>query len=298
MLRAAAAVLFLLALGVSGCAGGSDDGTFTYDDAAELSVESGSLVEDGPVAVREISYASGDRRVEGYLAAPARASGRLAAAVYLHGAGGDREQLLDLAKRLARRGAVALTLTLPSGSATPPAGSTAEETLRWQHDTIVADVVAVRRAFDLLGDDSRVDADRLGLVGWSFGGRLAALVAGADDRVRATALMSAGAAPVSEYVAAAPAELRDDIEEVLTPIDPLALIAEAEGDVFLQAGRSDSVVPERALRALADAAPEGAKLSWYRAEHDLDERARRDQLEWLGERLEITGPAPGAATGT
>ena len=37
-----------------------------------------------------------------------------------------------------------------------------------------------------------------------MGGRLASLVAGVDDRVRATVLMSVGAAPVSEYVDAAP----------------------------------------------------------------------------------------------
>lgn len=295
-----ALLALLLALTVSGCGGyDAGDGTFAYDADASFALEQGAPLEGSePLDVRPISFASGSGRVEGYLVAPPGGEEAVPAVVYLHGSGGDRSQLLPLASWLAARGAVALTLTLPSGRKTPPGGVTAEETLRWQGDTIVADVVAVRRALDVLAADERVDPDRLGLVGWSFGGRLGALVAGVDDRVRATALMSAGAAPVSEYVAAAPAELRDEVEATLTPIDPLSRIAEAEGAVLLQAGRSDSVVPRDALQALADAARDGARLTWYDAEHDLDDRARREQLDWLQEQLRISGPrVAGAETG-
>lgn len=298
MLRAALLGL-LVALLVTGCGGASaDDDTFAYDAEAPLALETGAQLADGrPLDVREISFASGGEQVGGVLVAPPRGEGRVPAVVYLHGSGGDRTQLLPLASSLAARGAVALTLTLPSGDATPPAGLSAEETLRWQRDTIVADVIAVRRALDVLAADERVDPERLGLVGWSFGGRIGALVAGIDGRLRATTLMSAGAAPVAEYAAAAPADLRDDVEEVLTPIDPLSRIGEAKGAVFLQAGRSDSVVPASALQALADAAPDDSRITWYDAEHQLDERANRDQLDWLAARLEVDGPrVAGAAT--
>jgi dienelactone hydrolase len=291
MLRAALLGL-LVALLATGCGGASaDDDTFAYDTEAPLALETGAQLADGrPLNVREISFASGGERVDGVLVAPPRSEGRVPAVVYLHGSGGDRTQLLPLASSLATRGAVALTLTLPSGDAAPPAGLSAEETLRWQRDTIVADVVAVRRALDVLAADERVDPERLGLVGWSFGGRIGALAAGVDERLRATTLMSAGAAPVSEYAAAAPADLRDDVEEVLTPIDPLTRIGEAQGALLLQAGRSDSVVPEAALRALADAAPDDAELRWYDTDHDLDDRAHGEQLAWLSTKL---GLSPG-----
>jgi len=302
MPRPAVALALLVALLAVGCggSGGGGDPTFAYDTDAPLDLEEGApLPEERPLDVRLVSYRSGDGRVEGYLVAPpGRREEGLPAVVYLHGSGGDRAELFPLASMLAARGAVALTLTLPSGSATPPSGVPPEETLRWQRDQIVGDVVAVRRGLDLLAEDERVDPDRLGLVGWSFGGRLGALLAGVDDRIRATVLMSAGAAPVSEYVTAAPADLRDDVEEVLTPIDPLSRIGDAKGDILLQAGRSDSIVPNTALRALADAAPKGTRLRWYAAEHDLDESARRDQLDWLQERLGIDGPpVAGADTG-
>jgi dienelactone hydrolase len=278
--------LVLLAVFLPGCGGSAPnrDDTFAYDTAAALEVETGTRLDGEQPDVRPLSYASGDGRVEGYRVAPVGGDA-LPGVVYLHGSGGDRSQMLPLAERLVARGAVALTLSLPSAGATPPSGLTPEQTLRWQRDTIVADVVAVRRALDVLAADDRIDPDRLGLVGWSFGGRLGALVAGADDRLRATVLMSAGAAPVSEYVAAAPSDLRDDVEEVLPPIDPLSRIAEAEGAILLQAGRMDSVVPADALQALADAAPDTAELRWYEAEHQLDDRARSEQVDWLEEHL-------------
>jgi uncharacterized protein len=281
-----AVVGVLPALLLAGC--GGQDGLFDYDSDAPLEIQRGTALDRDALVVRGVTYASAGDRVAGYLVSPPRGDGRLPAVVYLHGAGGDRSQLLPLAEQLAARDAVALTLTLPSGSAEPPAGMTPAETLRWQRATIASDVVAVRRALDLLAADERVDRQRLGLVGWSFGGRVGALVAGVDDRVRATALMSVGALPVSEYVAAAPGELRDDIEEVLPEIDPLTQIANAKGAVLLQAGRSDSIVPERALKALADAAPEGTRLAWYDAGHELDPRAHREQLDWLADQLAIS----------
>ena len=75
--------------------------------------------------MQDVSYASGDDRVEGYLVSPSSTSGKLPAVVFLHGAGGDREEQLDTAVKLAKRGAVALTITAPSGAKTPPAGATA-----------------------------------------------------------------------------------------------------------------------------------------------------------------------------
>ena len=287
MRRAVALVLAVAAL-AAGCGGSTESDPFATGDAP-LDVELGPqrTVEDG-VVVRQVVYRSGEDRVAGYLVAPAAATeGGAPAVLYLHGAGGDREEQLDAAVRLAREGAVGLTITAPSGGKSPPAGATAERTLRWQRDTIVGDVVAARRGLDLLADDDRVDPERLGLVGWSMGGRLATIVAGIDERVRAAVLMSTGAVPVAEYVAAAPEELRDDVEAVLPAIDPLSHVDDVQGALLVQAGRSDSVVPQRALQAVVDAAPGGTTVEWYATDHALDERAAPDRVAWLADRLEL-----------
>ena len=283
MRRAVVLLLALTAL-VAGCGGETESGPFATGDAA-LDVELGpERTEDG-VVVRQVVYRSGEDRVGGYLVTPAATDERVPAVLYLHGAGGDREEQLDVAVRLARKGAAGLTITAPSRGKAPPAGATVEETLRWQRDTIVADVVAARRGLDLLADDDRVDPDRLGLVGWSMGGRLATIVAGVDERVRAAVLMSTGAGPVAEYVAAAPDELKDDVEAVLPEIDPLSHVDDIRGALLVQAARADSVVPQRALQAVIDAAPDDATVEWYATDHALDEQATRDRLAWLGEQL-------------
>ena len=284
MRRALVLLLALTAL-AAGCGGETESGPFATGDAP-LGVELGPerTVEDG-VVVRQVAYRSGEDRVGGYLVAPAAAEKPAPAVLYLHGAGGDREEQLDAAVRLAREGAAGLTITAPSRGKSPPAGATPEETLRWQRDTIVADVVAARRGLDLLADDDRVDPERLGLVGWSMGGRLATIVAGVDDRVRAAVLMSTGAVPVAEYVAAAPEDLRDDVEAVLPEIDPLSYVDDIQGSLLVQAGRADSVVPQRALGAVVDAAPDDATVEWYATDHALDARALDDRVAWLAERL-------------
>ena len=283
MRRAVVLLLALTAL-VAGCGGESESGPFATGDAP-LDVELGPQRTEGGVVVRQVVYRSGEDRVGAYLVKPASTDGRVPAVLYLHGAGGDREEQLQAAVRLARQGAAGLTITAPSRGKSPPAGATAEETLRWQRDTIVADVVAARRGLDLLADDERVDPDRLGLVGWSMGGRLATIAAGVDERVRAVVLMSTGAVPVAEYVSAAPAELKDDVEAVLPDIDPLSHVDDIRGALLVQAARADSVVPQRALQAVIDAAPDDATVEWYATDHALDEQATRDRLAWLGEQL-------------
>jgi dienelactone hydrolase len=286
--RAPAALGALAALALlAGCGGGSASDPVADDQGAPLALERGTKTERDGVEVEEISYASGDDRVEGYLVSPPDTDGKLPAVVFLHGSGDDRTEQLDTAVALAKRGAVAMTITAPSRGKTAPPGATGEELVRWQGGTIAADVVAARRAFDVLTADDRVDDDRLGLVGWSMGGRLASIVAGTDDRVRATVLMSVGAAPVEAYVQNAPAELQDVVREALEPIDPLSHVGDATGAILVQAGRQDSIVPRAALEAVVDAAPEGTKVEWYPADHALNDQARSDRLDWISDQLGV-----------
>lgn len=290
-MRRAALLGIVAAALLAGCGGGGDtssDDPLSYDDGAPLALQERTRSGRDGIVVQDVSFESGDDRVEGYLVAPQAPTGKLPAVVFLHGAGGSRDEQLGTAVKLARRGVIALTITAPSRGKAPPQGTTGDDLVRWQGGTIAADVIAARRAFDLLTADDRVDGGRLGLVGWSMGGRLAALVAGVDDRVRATVLMSAGAAPVEAYVEGAPAELQAVVREVLEPIDPLTRIDDARGAVLVQAGRRDAIVPRAALEAVIAAAPRGTKVEWYPTGHALNGQAETDRLDWLAREL---GPA-------
>jgi dienelactone hydrolase len=310
--RAAAVALATAAFaaGAAGC-GGSDEtaqttrpatarSPFAYDASRPLAFRNDGRVNSPyPIAVDDVSYATPSGRVAAYLAWPGRAR-KLPAVIYLHGSGEGRERFLLPAVWAAGRRAVGMTLTLPSSNAgAPPAGLTPTQSLARDRRIFASDVVAVRRAVDLLQSLPQVDPKRIGLVGWSLGARVAAVTAGAEPRVRAAVLMSGGSLPVSAYVGQAPASLRPQVRRSLTQIDPLRWLARAHpGSVMLQDGRRDEIVPRAALVALQKAAPPGSVVRWYPAGHELDAQVYRDQLEFLARKLPIDGPrVPGARTG-
>jgi len=286
---------------LAGCGGGAGEETsssvFAYDDSAPTRLQdAGRVNQDYPIAVRDVSFAIPDGRTQAFLAVPPGEEPK-PAVVYLHGQGGDRSDLLVPATWLAARGAVTLALTAPS-STVQRSEATGVDGLREERDLAVADVVAVRRALDALATRQDVDPDRLGFVGYSAGARTGAVLAGVEPRLDALVLMSAGASPVAEYVAAAPADLKQDVEAVLGEIDPLRYAAvDRDRMVLLQIGRSDEVVPPEALEEMAGAMS-GAEVRRYDAGHSLNDDAYREHLEWLAGELEITGPpVPGTQTG-
>jgi len=298
--------LLAVLVGVTAGCGGSGahvataSGPFGYDASQPLGFADRGRVNNGyPIAVEDVSYTSGKDRIAAYLVRPPRKHGRLPAVVYLHGAQGDRQELLVPATWIAARGAIALTMTAPSTAAREPRGLKGVSFLRWQTDIQKRDVVAVRRAIDLLAARKDVDPKRIGFVGWSAGSHTGGILAGVEPRLRAIVLMSCGVAPVSEYTSVAPAALRVPIRRYLGSIDPLRYVRRARaGSVFVEDGRTDTVVPHAALLTFINATPRGTKIRWYDAGHALNDPAYRDQLDWLTSRLGVDGPkVAGAATG-
>jgi dienelactone hydrolase len=290
----------ILAVAAAGCGGGAvvDEGPFAYDAGQPPAVTDRGVVDgDYPIPVHDISYDSRGDTVEAFLAVPP-GGGAWPAVVYVHGAGSTRDSMIGPALWLAGRGAVTLAITAPSSAAEPPAGLTALDRLEWERSLEIRDVVAVRRAVDLLRERADVDPDRLGYVGWSAGARAGAILSGVEQRLKAFVLISGGSAPVSDFVKAAPPELKAGVEQTMSSIDPLRYIARARpGSILLQDGRRDRVIPRKALEALIAAAPDGSEVHWYDADHALGPVAYSDHMQWLADRLKIDGPpVPGAKT--
>src|SRR4051812_42725346 len=222
--------------------------TFAYDRSQPLEyVNRGRIsARADPIEVEDVSYRSGRLVIEGYLVLP-RGRGARPAVILVHGSGGDRNELLAQARRLAARDVVALTITEPSTSNPPARGGSVTESLRRLQAGQVRDVVAVRRAVDLLQSLPRVDPKRIGYLGWSAGARGGTFVAASEPRVKALALLSAGAAPISAYVANPPPALRRQGGRLPTRIHPHPYLPPA------RAGRP----PLRDGGGGADAPPEG-----------------------------------------
>jgi dienelactone hydrolase len=288
------------ACGGSGAHVAAASGLFGYNASQPLRfVDRGRVNKDYPIAVEDVSYTSGKDRVSAFLVRPPGKHGKLPAVVYLHGAQGDRQELLVPATWIAARGAIALTITAPSTAAPEPRGLKGVAFLRWQTEIQKRDVVAVRRAVDLLAARKDVDAKRIGFVGWSAGSHTGGILAGVEPRLHAIVLMSCGVAAVSEYATLAPKALRAPIRRYLGSIDPLRYVRDAQGSsLFVEDGRTDTVVPRAALLTFINATPRGTKVHWYKAGHALNTPAYRDQLAFLAGRLHVSGPdVAGAATG-
>jgi dienelactone hydrolase len=272
---------------------------FAYDASAPLGYRDHGRINRAsyPIAIRDVSFQSDGKRVQGYLLVPS-GSGRRPAVIFVHGAGGDRSELLAQAAFLAARNVVTLTITAPSSSVTS-SPTTLDGLLDQSRALTEHDVVAVRRAVDLLQTLPAVDPKRVGYLGWSAGARLGTFVAAEEPRVKALVLLSAGSAKLSSFVAHAPAASRPRVREVLGSVDPIRYVARARpGSILLEDGRRDEVVPHAALLNIAHAAPAGTVVRWYDATHALNSKAYDDAFDWLARKLPIDGPrVKGAATG-
>jgi dienelactone hydrolase len=206
--------------------------------------------------------------------------------VLVHGAGGDRSELLGDAVSLAKLGVVAMTITEPSTSNPPAAPTTNQQLVAESKEVTVADVIAVRRAADALSALPNVDPQRLGYLGWSNGAKTGVYLAAKDPRFKALALLSAGADTLAQFVKSAPKSLRPLVRSQLGLVDPLRYIAAApSGRLLLEDGRKDTVVPHGALLNMIRAAPRGTVVRWYAAGHSLNAAAYQAAFTWLARKL-------------
>jgi dienelactone hydrolase len=279
----------VLAALLAGC--GSSTGTprltFGYETSAPLGyVDRGRINRPAyPIAIHDVSFRSGSLQIDGFLLVPPGKE-RRPGVVFVHGSGGDRSELLAQAAWLAARNVVTLTITEPSTSSPPAQAATEAAFVRQVGDVQVRDVVTVRRAVDVLQSLPMVDPQRIGYLGWSAGAKTGAFLAASDRRVKALVLLSAGAAPLAEFVANAQPTLRSSVREILGSVDPIRYIALARpGSVLLEDGTKDEIVPHAALVNIVHAAPRGTTVRWYDAPHALDSAAYRDAFGWLTHRL-------------
>jgi dienelactone hydrolase len=225
------------------------------------------------VVVERISFlVPGAGRVPGYLVRPAR-KGRHPAVVFVHGAGGSREDFAASAVALAQRGVAGLTFS--SAFERYGAPVTAEEDRR----LFVADSIAIRRALDLLAVRPQVDAGSLGVVGYSRGVEAAALVSAVDPRVDAVVLV-AGRARLSDRAATT------EDRALLAPLDAVRFVPHlSPAALLVQVGNDDVVVPVEDTLPLFEAASEPKELRRYSTGHGMSDEAWIEQVDWLVGRL-------------
>jgi dienelactone hydrolase len=246
---------------------------FAYDRSLALSLRVLSSVKHGQVTVREISFSAGRRgRLSAYLCIPSRRGPR-PAILFVPGRRQSKSYFLSEAVSDAGRGAV--TLSVDDLSVGYPSFTVPDRA------TLIARVVGLRRALDLLLEQPGVDSSRLAVVGHSDGAELAGILAGVDRRASAYVLMSGGGIWDRSSDPA--------YNRVVAPLDADNYVGFAEPAALLfQNGLYDQFNPRSDELRYQRLGSRPKVVKWYAADHMLDARARADRQAWLVRRLHLS----------
>lgn len=242
-------------------------------------------------------------RVPAYLYRPSGplAAGGSPALLMQHGMPGDRGSLERLAAAYARAGVFVLSISAPFNR-TDVLSDRAAGLLPAPHfdahdSTHVVQLVhEQRRALDMLQALPEVDPERIGFVGFSYGGWIGALLASVEPRLAAAVLMAptGGLASLLRshwentgylFVLTGRALEEEQRARWLRMMEPLEaerwLGRSRRTPVLIQAGLYDrAVLPPEAQRLFTEAAPP-KKLLWYEAGHELGRTAFQEQAAFL-----------------
>lgn len=258
----------------------------------------GAETRDG-VKVEDVAFKGpGGAPVEAYVVSPSEGRGPFAAVLFVHWfapphPNSNRTQYLEEARALTRRGTVSL---LVSTFWSDPARYRAR---RWQDDyrNTLNQALDLRRALDVLLSRPGVDAARVAYVGHDYGAMFGALVAGADARPKAYALI-AGAARFPDWYLFGSAsgvpggEELEGFRKRFAPLDPVSAVRSSKAAFLFQYGEDDRFTPRENFVELYLAAPAPKRLMTYASDHPMDAEAiRRDRTEWLAERLSLAPAA-------
>lgn len=203
------------------------------------------------------------------------------AVVCLHILNGNYELVRMVSTALADRGVPALWFKLPYyGERSLPGG---HDALARRPDLFVESlrqgIADVRRAVDLLASRPEVDGGKVGVVGISLGGILAATAAANEDRIHRTGLILAGgdvqaiidsaheARDLADVIDAFTADEKEQIRLGIHGVDPLTHAAKlreraAAGRVLMINAAKDEVVPRACTEKLAAALGITDRVIW------------------------------------
>lgn len=208
----------------------------------------------------------------------------------LHGLGSNKETMMQAFGRpLAARGFACLALdardhgerkpaALAAGVSRPAVGTA--DGLRFA--LVVKDTVGdYRFALDYLQTRPDVDSRRVGLLGYSMGAMMGAILGGVDERVKALVL-EVGGDPVRPFVLGAPPALRAQVETI-SPSNYVGHIAPRP--LLMINAKADQTMKEDAARRLQQAAREPKQIIWAEGGHILAPADAQKGVTWLVEKL-------------
>jgi len=229
------------------------------------------------------------------LALPREGEGPFPCIVFLHGIGQKKDFLDEIAAPFVEAGfAMVSSDQYTRGERRLDGAGPLTEMLRMRRRAAL-NVLETRRLVDYLVTRPDIAADRLYLVGASFGAITGSTAAAFEKRFKAVVLVYGGGnlrvLLASDGVREEAGDWTDVVARagafIMAPADPLRHVHEiAPRPVLLQNGKHDSLIPAVTAQALFDAAREPKEIIWYDSDHvGLDERQTwqvlNEALAWL-----------------
>lgn len=265
---------------------------FAYDASSPLRLQTAATTRVGSAAVSDVTFAAGPAgESTGTLMRPSHPSG--AAVLWVHWLGdaatSNRSEFRTEAQALAERGVTSL---LVDAMWSKPDWFEKLRTPATDETDLVGQVVALRRALDVLAAQPGVDPGRIALVGHDFGAMYGALAASADSRVGELVLMTPALSFWEWFLfGAPPADVAAYVRTMSAYDLPQRLPSTHAHAVLFQFAKRDPYVAQTtAAAARALLADRDRTIVSYDAGHPLDEKARTDRTAWLVKHLGLRGP--------
>ncbi len=137
-------------------------------------------------------------------------------------------------------------------------------------------VLDYRLALDYLDTRKDVDHKHVGILGYSLGSIMGAILTGVDTRIFCAALC-VGGDPSLPFIG----EVPDDLQFSVAEVSPSLYLGHAASrPIFMLNGSKDDVIPKSATDRLFDAAGQPKEIKWYPSGHSLPEDAFKDAADW------------------
>jgi dienelactone hydrolase len=266
---------------------------FRYDAAADLKVEEAGLEKQGTAAVHDIRFTPGPgaEPVKAYVVVPA-GKGPFAGVLWVHWLGEpattNRTEFLKEATALAPKGVVSLLVDAMWSAPEWYAKRRPEQ----DYDNSILQVIALRRAMDLLVSRPDVDKARIGYVGHDYGGMYGMIANGVDRRAH-TCVYIAVVPSLNDWAFFAQqppskaAYLRQNA--VLELTDYLRQVKNAS--TLFQFANRDVYVSRADTQVVMGATAAPKERRFYDADHAMAApQAVADRDAWLLKELGLGGP--------